>query len=249
MNLREEHKNILIVVLMGLILVSGIGNIILSMITCGIENLYPHDYLKVARTSNPFTMDPCNCWDSASKDMLDQVVEPLIGYDLNDPELPLIGRLAEWWNWKDNTTITFKLRENVFFHDGSRFTADCVLHTFSRINYFGNWSGSLPRTKPMAVPQSLYKFSDGTPIFNDTISFKTDDYNVTLILNRPYGPVDGLLAYTASSIVHPDSTPLDEMLDISDDLVIGTGPFKMISYIPNSEIGFERWERYWSTGA
>ncbi|MFW9818789.1 MAG: ABC transporter substrate-binding protein [Candidatus Thorarchaeota archaeon] len=86
-------------------------------------------------------------------------------------------------------------------------------------------------------------------MFNDTLSYATDDYNVTLILNRPFAPLEGLLAYTASSIVHPDSTPAEQMLDLGEDLVIGTGPFKLVRYIPNSDIKFNRWERYWRTGA
>ncbi|MFW9969003.1 MAG: ABC transporter substrate-binding protein [Candidatus Odinarchaeota archaeon] len=210
---------------------------------------YPYgETLKVARTSNPLTMDPVDSWDSASNDMLDQVLETLLAYDLSDPDLPLVGRLAESWYWADNRTIVFQLRENVFFHDGSRFTADCVLYTIKRIGYFGNWSGTLPSTERMALPHSLYKFRDGTPIFNDTLSFATDDYNVTLVLNRPYSPAEGLLTYTASSIVSNISTPMDKMLDKSSDLVIGTGPFKLIRYIPNQEVRFARWERYWRTG-
>jgi ABC-type transport system substrate-binding protein len=39
------------------------------------------------------------------------------------------------------------------------------------------------------------------------------------------------------------------MLDLAEDLPIGTGPFKLIRYTPNSEVRFERWVRYWRTGA
>jgi ABC-type transport system substrate-binding protein len=70
-----------------------------------------------------------------------------------------------------------------------------------------------------------------------------------LIMNGAFAPAEGLLAYTASSIVGHTSTPKYEMLDLSEDLVVGTGPFKLVSYIPNSERRFERWERYWRTGA
>ncbi len=243
-----EKRGLLIIILSGLLVIFGIGNFFLTLLVLS-EPPQSGEILKVARTSNPLTMDPCNSWDSLSNDMLDQVVETLIAYDLSDPNLPLVGRLAESWYWPDNKSIEFKLRENVFFHDGSRLTADCVLHIFARINFFGNWTGTLdPNVYTMAAPHSLYKFSDGIPIFNDTLSYATGDYNVTLILNRPYTPVEGLLGYTASAIVHPDSTPVDEMLDV-EDLVIGTGPFKLVRSIPNSEVRFARWERYWRTGA
>jgi ABC-type transport system substrate-binding protein len=68
-------------------------------------------------------------------------------------------------------------------------------------------------------------------------------------MNGPFAPAEGLLAYTASSIVDHIATPVDEMLDLSTDLVIGTGPFRLVRYVPNSEIRFQRWARYWSTGA
>ncbi len=248
-NQKKINFAIVITVLANIIIVGAFGSILLRSITVEVYIDRWGGHLKVARTSNPKTMDPVDAWDSVSNDMLDQVVETLIAYDLSDPDLRLVGRLAESWYWPDNTTIEFKLRENVFFHDGSKFNADCVLHTITRINFFGNWSGTLdPATHTMAFPHSLYKFSDGTPIFNDTLSFATDDYNVTLVLNRPYGPVEGLLTYTASSIVHPESTPANQMLEIGRDLIIGTGPFKLVRYIPNSEIRFDRWERYWRTG-
>ncbi|MFX0005403.1 MAG: ABC transporter substrate-binding protein [Promethearchaeota archaeon] len=247
-----EKKKLVIIVLSVVLAASGLGNVLFTFLVIGksAESGESGEILRVARSSNPVTMDPVDCWDSVSKDMLDQVVETLIAYDLTDPDLPLVGRLAESWYWPDNTTIEFKLRENVFFHDGSRFTADCILHTITRINFFGNWTGTLdPDVYTMAAPHALYKFSDGIPIFNDTLSFATGDYIVSLKLNRPYAPVEGLLGYTASAIVHPDSTPTNKMLDVDEDLVIGTGPFKLIRYIPNSEVRFARWERYWRTGA
>ncbi|MFW9819539.1 MAG: ABC transporter substrate-binding protein, partial [Candidatus Thorarchaeota archaeon] len=245
-----EKKKLAIIILAMILVVSGLGNVLLTLLAIYEQPPESGEILRVARTNNPVTMDPVDSWDSVSNYMLDQVVETLIAYDLTDPELPLIGRLAESWYWPDNKTIEFKLRENVFFHDGSQLTANCVLHTFARINFFGNWTETLdPNIYTMASPHHLYKFSDGIPIINDTLSYVTGDYNVTLKLNRPYAPIEAILAYTASAIVHPDSTPGDEMLEMGVDLVIGTGPFKLISYIPNSEVRFARWERYWRTGA
>ncbi|MFW9819474.1 MAG: ABC transporter substrate-binding protein [Candidatus Thorarchaeota archaeon] len=246
-----EKKKLAIIILAVILGVSGVGNVLLTLLAIYEQPPESGEILRLPWIYYPpVTIDPCNSIDRFSNDILDQVVETLVAYDLTDPDLPLVGSLAKSWYWLDNTTIEFKLRENVFFHDGSRLTADCVLHTFTRINFFGNWTGTLdPDKYTMAFPHSLYKFEDGMPIFNDTLSFTTGDYNVTLVLNRPYAPIEGLLGYTASAIVHPDSTPADNMLDVDEDLIIGTGPFKLVRYIPNSEIRFARWERYWRTGA
>jgi ABC-type transport system substrate-binding protein len=251
-----EKKNLAIIILVVGLAFSAIGNVILGTITVLLEFRDHGEYLKVASPTNPFTMDPIDSWDSVSNAMFEQVVETLLTYDLTDPEYPIIGRLAESWYWLDNKTIVFQLRENVFFHDRSKLTGECVLHTFERINFFGNATGTLdPDLYVMAAPHSLYKIPNKppglTPIFNHTLSFVNpmDELEITLVLNAPFVQAEGLLAYTASSIVHPDSTPTDRMLVLGEDLVIGTGPFKLVRYIPNLEVRFTRWERYWRTGA
>jgi ABC-type transport system substrate-binding protein len=256
-----EKKNLAIIILAVVLAASGVGNVILAMLTV-IEVPPTGEVLKIASTSNPVTMDPMDAWDSVSNDMLRQVVEPLIATDLTDPSFPLVGRLATSWDFNIGehgkyNNITFYLRENVYFHDGQLFTGEDVIHTFERINFFGNWTGTLdPATHTMAFPHSLYKFADGTPIFNDTLSRAlwdttklTDEYTVTLIMNGAFAPAEGLLAYTASAIVGHTSTEVDVMLDLSTDLCIGTGPFKLVNYVPNSERRLARWERYWRTGA
>jgi ABC-type transport system substrate-binding protein len=255
-----EKKNLAIIILAVVLAASGVGNVILAMMAGVIEQPDAGEVLKLARTANPVTMDPCDTWDSVSNDIIDQVVEPLVATDLTDPNFALIPRLAVAWDFQSDpvygANITFTLRENVFFHDGQLFTGEDVIHTFERINYFGNWTGDLAAPNHMAFPHSLYKFASGKPIFNDTLSRAwwdankaTDLYTVILFMNGEFAPAEGLLAYTASGIVGHESTPATTMLDLSSDLAVGTGPFKLTRYVPNSEVRFARWERYWRTGA
>ncbi|MFX1378673.1 MAG: ABC transporter substrate-binding protein [Promethearchaeota archaeon] len=253
-----EKKNLVIIILALILATSGIGNILMAIMLNLIKTPPNLAVLKVARESNPITMDPCDAWDIVSNSMLDQVVETLLAYNLSDINFPIIGRLAETWDFqstKFGTNITFQLRDNVYFHDGARLTGECVIHTFERINYFGNATGSLEKPNKMANPHSLYKLPNKppglTPIFNHTLTFvnPADELEITLILNAPFSSAEGLLAYTASSIVHPDSTPVNEMLELGLDLIVGTGPFKIVTYIPNSEVRFERWNRYWDDPA
>ena len=242
-----EKKNLAIIILAVVLAASGVGNVILATMVGFIKPPPTFNVLKLARTANPVTMDPCDTWDSVSNDILDQVVEPLIAYNLSDPAFPLVGRLAESWVWDDATHVTFTLRPNVFFHNGEILTGDAVIHTFERINFFGNSTGTLVAPHHMAFPHSLYKFGDGTPIFDHAASSvnPTDNLEVTLALTAPFAPCEGLLAYAASSIVEAVGTPVNEMLELGSDLAIGTGPFKLVDYVPNSEVRFERWDRYW----
>jgi ABC-type transport system substrate-binding protein len=241
-----EKKNLAIIILAIVLAASGIGNIVLA-ITGGFVQAEAEEkeVLKVGRTSNPVTFDPCDSWDSVSNDVLSQVVEQLIFFDYTD--LTLYPQLCVDWVWDDLTHITFELRQNVYFHDGALFTAEDVKHTYDRLNYLGNSSGTLPATEVQAFAASIYKFGNGTPIIKEIII--NSDYNCTMVLNAPFAPIEGLLAYTGSSIVSKSSSPADTLIDLSTDIVIGTGPFKMINYAPNSEVRFARWERYWRTGA
>ena len=248
--MKPKMKDLAIATLIILLIISGVGNVIMLLMYSPGHSHPTFEVLKVARTSNPVTMDPCDSWDSVSNDMLDQVMETLIAYNLSDPEFPLVGRLASAWDFQSTplgTNITFQLRPNVYFHDDTLLTGECVIHTFTRINFFGNWTGTLTAPHHMAAPHSLYKFANGTPIFNETLSFVnlTNPLEVTLVLNGPFAPAEGLLAYTASSIVHPYSTPVNEMLELGEDRAIGTGPFRLVYYVPNSAIWFDRWKRYW----
>ncbi|MBI4493132.1 MAG: hypothetical protein HY690_10120 [Chloroflexi bacterium] len=54
--------------------------------------------------------------------------EPLVGYE--GPNFQLVPRLAESWSYVNDTTLEFKLRKNVKFHNGDDFTADDVLYTY-----------------------------------------------------------------------------------------------------------------------
>jgi ABC-type transport system substrate-binding protein len=265
--MRENTENkfinnaICVAILLNLIVFGSCSTLLMLSINREIYYNGRPEILKVATTSNPIAMDPCNSMDRESNNMLNQVVETLIAYDLTDPTFPLLGRLAESWVFRSHpthgTNITFNLCKNVYFHDGQLFTGEDVIHTFERINFFGNWTGTLdPAVLEQAIPHFLYKFDDGTPIFNDTLSralWETtkliDEYTVTLIMNRPFGPAEEVLTYTSSAIVGHESTPKDRMLHLETDLLIGTGPFKLVRYLPDSEILFYRWERYWSTGA
>ena len=250
-----EKKNLAIIILAVVLAASGVGNVILAMMTV-VQQPYSGEVLRVATTENPVTIDPMNSWDSVSNNILDQVGEPLLATDLTNSSFPIVGRLAESWIWLNLTTIEFHLRPDVIFHNGQPLTGEDVIYTFERINYFGNTTGTLPDNSTMAFPHSLYKFNETTPIF-DTVASRvwwnahkaSNPLVVRLYLNAPFAPAEGLLSYTASDIVGHTSTPKYKMLDLATDLFVGTGPFKLIKYAPNSEVRFARWERYWRTGA
>ena len=157
--------------------------------------------------------------------------------------------LAESWIWENNTRISFKIRENVYFHDGTRMTAEDVKWSFERLMWFCNGTRTLPanQTSWEAYPSSLFFLKNDTYIFK---SFEADDINnplnFTINLNIPFGPLLDLLTFGATNILSPRATPRWRYLNLATECLIGTGPYKYMHFIRDNEVRLERWDMYWA---
>ena len=105
---------------------------------------YPADTLVFGTMYLPVDLDPQVSWDSASGDVIDQVTEGLYAYDLSDPQLAIIPRLAlADGNWStDNLNYTVSLRTDVTFHDGQPFNASAVQWNWERMDWCLNTTGT-----------------------------------------------------------------------------------------------------------
>ena len=80
-----------------------------------------------ARPSDPPTWRAALSTPEAVADALDTLLT------INPVTMEPMPGLAESWRAVDPTTWEFKLRRNVKFHDGTPFTADDIVATFSRV--------------------------------------------------------------------------------------------------------------------
>lgn len=202
----------------------------------------------------PMDADPQYMWDKQSFDYAYQIWEGLYAYNLSDPDMPLIPRLAtDFGTWNGNN-YTVTLRQGVTFHSGTKFNATAVKFTFDRLIYLTNSTGAQPDTGPgstiygESIIAELYEWSDGIPVFNRTEII--DEYTVKFILNSPYGPWLPLLTFSASMIMDPVITPADDyvangMTGATSTSISGTGPWKFDYYIPGVETKFIRNDDYW----
>jgi peptide/nickel transport system substrate-binding protein len=244
-----EKKNLAIIILAIMVAASGIGNVIL-MITGGLITGPPGKITAIwGYRVNPVTIDPVDTWDVPSYIVEYQVTESLVQYDLSaHPNYTLKPVLCEYWIWESLTRISFKLRDYVYFHDGTRMTAEDVKWNFERLMWFCNASGTLPdnSTSWEAFPSSLYYFSNGTFIFD---SFEADDskdpLNFTIILTAPFAPLLDLLTFSATYILSPESTPRWRYLDLATERIIGTGPYRYMHFKRDKEVRFQRNDMYW----
>ena len=238
-----EKKNIAITVLIVALIGSGIGNIILVVT---VPEAPPAERLAYVRStsSGPATLEITDSWDSASNDVLEQVVETLFYYDLSDPDLPRTFVLAKsaWWN--GTTEVHIELRQGVKFHDGTDFDADAAKWNLDRLQYMINATGN--NVDEVVHTAILWMFPDGTtPIMKTIVS--DGAYNLTITLNGAYATFLNVLAYINAGMLSPTAHAADAttFLDLTTGIPVGTGPFSYEKYIPNVETRLQRYDHYW----
>ncbi|MFX1427334.1 MAG: ABC transporter substrate-binding protein [Promethearchaeota archaeon] len=241
-----DKKDLTIILLAILIGASGIANIILSGEVTPFKPDEPKTTVIAASYPGLAKNDPVDTWDQVSIWHQQQVTEGLVHYDISKhPNYALSPRLAESWVWNNQTSITFKIREGVFFHDGTPLTPTAIKWNFDRLMWFSNESGLVPanETSKIGFSSSLYYLLNGTYLFD---SFFADDVSMefTIILNVPFGPLLDLLCFISTNIISPASHKFYEIVQL-DEILVGTGPWKMKSHAPRRKIRYERNRRWW----
>ncbi len=253
-----EKKNLAIIILAIVLAVSGVGNIILG-VQSGIFQGAPkrgQDIIFGTVSGNIVDLDPHYSYDTASNDVIDQVVEQLYQFDISDPDLPIVPWLATDFPTisAGGTEYTITIRQGILFHDGTTLTASDVKWSFDRLCYFMNYSGNADLPAPFNVPLPisilptqlgiLYEQGDGKRVINKTEVLST--YQVKITLNAPKASFMPVLAYTGSGILSPESTPPLRYYKLYEHLV-GTGPFEFKSFMADVEVKFEGFADYWGT--
>ncbi len=87
--------------------------------------------LHLSISSSPSKLNPLISTDSASSQIADWIFSSLLTYDKDGK---IKTQLAKSYEFKDETTLLFKLRDDVTWSDGVPFTAEDVKFTYTLIN-------------------------------------------------------------------------------------------------------------------
>ncbi|WP_283135989.1 ABC transporter substrate-binding protein [Rhizohabitans arisaemae] len=137
--------------------------------------------------------------------------------------------LAESWEQSDDgKTITFKLRDNAYFHSGRKVTAEDVKYSLERIKD--------PKTR--APRARSYE--------SITSVEAKDERTVVVKLSQPYAAILTLLSTAASSIV--DRSVAEASGGLNGQVDGGTGPFKLASRVTGQAIKLDKHDKYWEKG-
>ncbi|WP_151613173.1 ABC transporter substrate-binding protein [Sinorhizobium alkalisoli] len=134
------------------------------------------------------------------------------------------GNLATSWKWVDDTTLEFKLREGVKFHNGEEFDAEDVVYT---VNFVANPENGVVVQRNVNWMKSAEK---------------VDKYTVRITTN---GPFPAALEYLAGPVsIYPNEYyakvgPAGMALK-----PVGTGPYQVESVEPGKHFVLKKFDGY-----
>jgi peptide/nickel transport system substrate-binding protein len=154
-----------------------------------------------------------------------QITDSLVQYD---PQLVLRPRVAEAWEFsEDRRTLTFHLRDDVRWHDGTPVTAEDVVFTVRTV------------TDPATENRSY-----GGPL-RDVLSIEALDRRTVRVRYEQVTP--DVLEHWRVPLIPKHVAGADEDL-LTGEFArhpVGCGPFRFASYRPGQEIVLEANDDYW----
>ncbi len=189
--------------------------------------------------SSLFSLDPAFAKDQATIWATNQIYSTLVQVD---NELELLPSLAKSWEISDDGRVyTFKLRNDVRFHDhpefpegkGSLLTAEDVVYSLRRLLDDG-----------VASP--------GRWLFEDRVTGKEafqalDSHTVQMTLKQPFSPMLGILSMQYCAVV--PKLLVEKLGKEFRNSPIGSGPFKLKRWKENEVLLLERNPTYFEKDA
>jgi len=164
-------------------------------------------------------------WTTYSGAIMSLVEEGALAFG---DDLSLQPALAQSWEAVDPTTYVFTLRDGVTFHDGSPLTAEDVVFTLE-------WNMDPENESQLAA------------FFGSVDSVEaTGDSEVTVTLTKPDAQFQYSMAHMSGFIMNKAQIEsAGETFGTPDVLPLGTGPYKLVEFVPDDHVTLERYEDYW----
>jgi oligopeptide transport system substrate-binding protein len=174
--------------------------------------------------SAPVSWDPATIGDAGSAGLLAQVYESLTALDAQNRVEPALAR--SWTIADGGTSITFELRPDITFSDGSPITADDVRRS---------WLHVLDPSRPSPLSDLLsdvvgasdYSAGRGSA---DAVGINANGESLTVRFRRP-------AAYFASTVSSPTLAVVPPLPDAAEGPLLPQGLVASGAYVPESESG------------
>lgn len=185
---------------------------------------------RIADQGDALSMDPHSLNESLQLSFTGNIYEPLVAHD---KKLGLVPGLATKWTQVNPTTWRFELRRGVTFHDGTPFTADDVLFTFTRAAGDGSdmksYTSDIAQVRKVDADTVEIVTKNPFPILPDVISLVYIMSKKWCEENRADKPVDKRKGIENAASFRAN----------------GTGPFRLKSRDPGVRTVLVRNLNYW----
>ncbi|MBN1861401.1 MAG: ABC transporter substrate-binding protein [Candidatus Thermoplasmatota archaeon] len=176
-------------------------------------------------------LDPGDITDRESSLRTDQIFEGLVTYQTDNTLIrPCLA--IYWIVSRAGTVLTFFLRHNVTFHDGTAFNATAVVFSLDRqfnqsnpYHQYGQW----------AYWDYLFTNIKKVTALNE--------YTVRITLDHPDSSILSSLAMPTAAIVSPTNAQLWGA--DANKHPCGTGPFQFVEWVPDDHITLTKNPQYW----
>ena len=183
------------------------------------------DTFRIALDSDIVKLDPAYAYDFTTNPVVDQITQGLLVFDENNELQPL---LAASWEAVDDVTYVYQIRDDVTFSDGTPMTMDDVVF-------------SLERYRDPDVASYLSWMYDNVATIE-----QTGDWELTVTLSQPDATWQYVLGTTAGHIISKAAAEAaGDSLGTPEGGLIGTGPYKFVSWQNGSSVELTRNENYW----
>lgn len=172
------------------------------------------DTLRLYISSDPVTLDPSRMGDATSSRIGHLVYRGIFEFAYKTWVFPT---LLEFWRISDDgKKITFRLKNNIYSHNGSQITSEDIVYSYKRT---------------MTGPNAFF--------FDSVKEVRViDKYTFEMDMKFTYVPLFANLSTIGGAIV-----PKDLTLSL-DERPIGTGPFKMAEWQKGEQIILEAFDKY-----
>lgn len=179
--------------------------------------------INVAQEIDPVSLDPHKTSNFSAVQAFEHVYESLTQYD---DKLNVQPALAERWESSpDGLTWTFYLRQGVKWHDGSDFTSADVKYWHERLMApetsapYKNWFDLIEKVEPV------------------------DKSTVKMHLKAPFPHILATFAAMRGGAIIKEGAAETSNLATT---AIGTGPFKLVEYVQQDRLRFQKNKDYWN---
>ncbi|MFT4041325.1 MAG: ABC transporter substrate-binding protein [Thermomicrobiales bacterium] len=217
---RAVSRRALVQAAAGLSLAAGAGRV-LAPGAARAAQADPAGKIVISLNAEPSTLEWWNAYSIDGHPILRNIFEALLNRDPATNEL--VGELAESWEWTDDRTIRFKLREGITYHNGDPLTAEDAAFG---INY--TWDPE----NAFDIAQFMGSQITATAVDDLTLDVQTADPDPLLPAVLYFAPL-------------PSARQIKEAPDTLVTEPIGTGPYSFVAWSRGEQIDLTAFPEWW----